>query len=401
MKTNWQTKKLGEVCDLQNGFAFKSKDYIDISNTLNFRMSNIRPGGFVDIYHNQKFLPNDYAIKYRNFLLKDGDLVIAMTDMATETKILGMPTIVETEGKKLLLNQRVGKFFNIQNDKIYIPFLKYMLSSEQVSDYYKSLGRGGLQINIGKQDILNVKIPIPPLSEQKRIVKILDEVFEKIVRVRENTEKNLQNSKDLFESYLQSIFNNQGKNWEEKKLGDIGKPSMCKRILKHQTSPTGEIPFYKIGTFGKTPNAFISKKIYNEFRTKYSFPKKGDILISASGTIGRRVRYDGEPAFFQDSNIVWIDNDEKQVLNDYLYVFYEFCDWQPSKGATIARLYNSNLTSIKIVFPKSLEEQKEIIKKLDGLSKQTKKLEAIYKKKLEDLEELKKSVLKKAFSGEL
>ena len=120
----------------------------------------------------------------------------------------------------------------------------------------------------------------------------------------------------------------------------------------------GDIPFYKIGTFGKTPNAYISKDLYEEYKTKYSFPKKGDILISASGTIGRRVIYDGKPAFFQDSNIVWIDNDEKQVLNEYLYSFYGFCDWQPSKGATISRLYNANLKRIKITFPKSLQEQK-------------------------------------------
>jgi Type I restriction modification DNA specificity domain len=190
-------------------------------------------------------------------------------------------------------------------------------------------------------------------------------------------------------------------NWETKTLGEIGNPKMCKRILKNQTNTTDEIPFYKIGTFGKTPDAFISKEIYDEYRTKYSFPKKGDILISASGTIGRRVRYDGEPAFFQDSNIVWIDNNEKQVLNDYLYVFYEFCDWQPSKGATISRLYNSNLTSIKIVFPKSLEEQKDILKKIDAVSTETKKLETIYQQKINDLDELKKSVLQKAFAGEL
>lgn len=205
----------------------------------------------------------------------------------------------------------------------------------------------------------------------------------------------------MFESHIGNIFNNAGNDWEIKTLGDIGKPSMCKRILKNQTSPSGDVPFYKIGTFGKKPDAFISQEIFDEYRTKYSFPKKGDVLISASGTIGRRVRYDGEPAFFQDSNIVWIDNDEKQVLNDYLYVFYEFCDWQPSKGATIARLYNSNLTSIKISFPKSLKQQQLIVFKLDALREQTKKLEAVYAQKLQDLEELKKSVLQKAFSGEL
>lgn len=153
--------------------------------------------------------------------------------------------------------------------------------------------------------------------------------------------------------------------WVEATLGDIGKVSMCKRILKKQTFATDGIPFYKIGTFGKKANAFIPNEIYQEFKEKYSFPKKGDILISASGTIGRRVIYDGKPAYFQDSNIVWIDNDEKQVLNEYLYMFYEACDWNPSKGATISRLYNDDLRRIKIPYPKSLHEQKRIISILD------------------------------------
>jgi type I restriction enzyme S subunit len=252
---------------------------------------------------------------------------------------------------------------------------------------------------LNQEKMRSIPIPLPSLPEQQRIVAILDEAFTAIAKARANAEQNLKNAKELFESYLQGVFENS--DWETKTLGEIGDPKMCKRILKHQTNTTGEIPFYKIGTFGKIPDAFISKEIYDEYRTKYSFPKKGDILISASGTIGRRVRYDGEPAFFQDSNIVWIDNNEKQVLNDYLYVFYEFCDWQPSKGATISRLYNSNLTSIKIVFPKSLEEQKTILKKINAVSVETKRLEAIYQQKINDLEELKKSVLQKAFNGEL
>src|SRR5690606_31701303 len=144
--------------------------------------------------------------------------------------------------------------------------------------------------------------------------------------------------------------------WEIKKLGEVGRVCMCKRILKNQTLPTGDIPFYKIGTFGKTPNAFISKEVYQEYRSKYSFPKKGDILISASGTIGRRVVYDGLPAYFQDSNIVWIDNNEELVTNEYLYEFYGVCDWNPSKGATISRLYNDDLRRITISFPR-IEEQ--------------------------------------------
>jgi len=176
---------------------------------------------------------------------------------------------------------------------------------------------------------------------------------------------------------------------------------MCKRIFKEQTTAVGEIPFYKIGTFGKEPDAFISKVIYDDFRAKYSFPKKGDVLISASGTIGRRVRYDGEPAYFQDSNIVWIDNDERQVTNDFLFEFYGACNWGSTKGATISRLYNDNLKSIKISFPKSKEAQQTIVRQLDALRAETQKLEAVYQKKIAGLEELKKSILQKAFAGEL
>jgi len=135
------------------------------------------------------------------------------------------------------------------------------------------------------------------------------------------------------------------------KLGDIGKVSMCKRILKHQTMEKGDIPFFKISTFGGKANVFISKNVYEKYRNKFSFPKKGDILISAAGTIGKTVIYDGKPAYFQDSNIVWIENDEKKVLNRYLYYFYQTKPWQTTNGSTITRIYNNNLRDITITFP--------------------------------------------------
>jgi len=182
------------------------------------------------------------------------------------------------------------------------------------------------------------------------------------------------------------------KDWEIKQLGELGKVSMCKRILKKQTSPIGDIPFYKIGTFGKIPNAFISKEVYEEYRSKYSFPKKGAILLSASGTIGRCVIYDGKPAYFQDSNIVWIDNNEKKVSNEYLYKFYGFCNWNPSKGATISRLYNDNLRKIKIPVP-TLPEQKRIVKILDKAFTAIDKTKENAEKNLQSAKELFESYL--------
>ena len=138
---------------------------------------------------------------------------------------------------------------------------------------------------------------------------------------------------------------------------------MCKRIFKDETSATGEIPFFKIGTFGGAPDAFISSELYQDYKERYPFPKKGDILISAAGTIGRTVIYDGQPAYFQDSNIVWIDNDEAQVTNAYLYYLYQIIEWE-TDGGTIQRLYNDNIRRTKIVIP-TLSEQTRIVTILD------------------------------------
>ena len=149
--------------------------------------------------------------------------------------------------------------------------------------------------------------------------------------------------------------------WQAAPLSIIGEVKMCKRVMKYQTSETGDVPFYKIGTFGKEPDAFISRQLFEEFKSKYNYPGKGTILLSAAGTIGRTVRFDGKDAYFQDSNIVWIDNDETKVLNDYLFYCYTNVDWQTEDGGIVTRLYNGNLRATNISFPKSLVEQRLIV----------------------------------------
>ena len=149
---------------------------------------------------------------------------------------------------------------------------------------------------------------------------------------------------------------------------------MCKRIMKHQTSKIGDVPFYKIGTFGGKPDAYISRDLYAYYRKSYSFPNKGDILISASGTIGRRVIYDGEDAYFQDSNIVWISNDETKVLNAYLYHLYAVIKWK-TEGGTIKRLYGNNISKTLIAVP-LIHEQHRIASILDRFERLTTDLQA-------------------------
>lgn len=152
-------------------------------------------------------------------------------------------------------------------------------------------------------------------------------------------------------------------------MGEIGKISMCKRIMKSQTSRSGDIPFYKIGTFGKTADAYISRELYSDYKSNFPFPKKGDILLSASGTIGRTVVYDGKPAYFQDSNIIWLENDESRVTNKFLYHLYKITTWQ-TEGGTIKRLYIDNFKRVKIPVP-PLEKQKQIVSILDKFEKLT------------------------------
>ena len=147
------------------------------------------------------------------------------------------------------------------------------------------------------------------------------------------------------------------KNWSKTTLGSLGKISMCKRILKEETSELGDIPFYKISTFGGIADAFISKDIFEKYRETYSYPKVGDILISAAGTLGKTVIFDGKPSYFQDSNIVWVDNDEKTVINSFLYYFYQTNPWIKTTGSTINRLYNNDIKNLEISFPDLIKQQ--------------------------------------------
>ena len=146
--------------------------------------------------------------------------------------------------------------------------------------------------------------------------------------------------------------------WERKKLGEIGSVSMNKRIFKDETSTIGEIPFYKIGTFGGKADAFITRKKYEEYKKKYPYPQKGNLLISASGSIGRIIEYNGEEAYYQDSNIVWLDHDNT-ILDVFLKPTYEIIKWDGIEGTTIKRLYNKNILNT-VIYKPTIDEQRKI-----------------------------------------
>ena len=267
----------------------------------------------------------------------------------------GNPIVQYYKGKFVTADNRIATSNNtkILDNK----FLYYFLLSKL--DVISSFYRGSGIKHPSMYHVLEMLIPIPPLPVQTEIVKILDT----FTALTSELTSELTLRRKQYEYYREKLLNIDEMN-KVIELGDVGPVRMCKRILKNQTASSGDIPFYKIGTFGKKPDAYISNELFQEYKQKYSYPKKGDILISASGTIGRTVIFDGENSYFQDSNIVWIDNDETLVLNKYLYHFYKIAKWGIAEGGTIQRLYNDNLKKVKISIP-PLKEQQRIVSILD------------------------------------
>ena len=286
----------------------------------------------------------------------------------------GNPIVQYYKGKFITGDNRIAT--SLDTDKLNNKFLYYTLLNKL--DLIASFYRGSGIKHPDMYKILDLEIPIPSIKTQEKIVKILDtftalttELIAGIGTELTLRQKQYEYYRDMLlsEEYLNKLSENPYIMQEYLvniiTLGEIGEIQMCKRILKEQTSSHGEVPFYKIGTFGKTADSFITQKLFNEYKEKYNYPKKGEVLISASGTIGRTVIFDGKDAYFQDSNIVWISHNEEIVLNKYLFYLYQTINWNPSTGGTINRLYNYNLKNIKVALP-SIEIQNKVVEILDA-----------------------------------
>ena len=276
----------------------------------------------------------------------------------------------------------VSDAFSIKADeaKILPRYIYHFLLNIQKKIHDLKAGSG--VPHVYSKDVARFLIPLPCPEDPKKSMEIqrkIVEILDKFTTLEAELEAELDCRKRQYEYYRNQLLSFNMLNGGGQKLnnvtliplGKVGEICMCKRILKGQTSAAGDVAFYKIGTFGKTPNAYISRKLFNEYKSKYSYPRIGEVLISASGTIGRTVIFDGKEAYFQDSNIVWIKNDESQVLNKYLFYCYQIVKWNVSEGGTIQRLYNDNLKKTLVPIPylddrkKSLAEQERIVSILD------------------------------------
>ena len=355
----WEEKTLGEVFKTYSGGTpdtTKKKAYY--GGTIPFIRS-----AEINKEETELFLTQEGLEKSSAKLVNKGDLLVALYGANS-----GDSAIAKINGA---INQAV-LCLQSENSNVFVQnFLQH--NRELITQKYLQGGQG----NLSGEIIKSIRVPFPSSKEQQKIAACLVSLDALITEAVKRLEWLQQHKKGL----LQQLFPCEGSKtpelrfagfkgaWEEKTLGDIGEPLMCKRILKEKTTnccSEGNVPFYKIGTFGQKADAYIPKIIYDEYKGKYSFPKKGEILISASGTIGRLVIYDGEPAYFQDSNIVWVANDQKALLNSFLYYIYTTLKWQTSDGGTINRLYNSDLKRMKVSYP-SLPEQQKIASCLSSL----------------------------------
>lgn len=372
----WENVKLTEIAPIVMGQSPDSKNYTDN--------------------------PNDYILVQGNADMKNGRVVprvwtTQVTKLAEKGDlILSVRAPVGDIGKtdyNVVLGRGVAA---VKGNE----FLFQLLTKMKQSHYWLKFSTGSTFESINSNDIKSAEIYLPSVEEQSAIGSLFRTLDDLLASYKDN----LANYQTLKATMLSKMLPKAGQTvpeirldgfegeWEEKKLGSLGSVAMNKRIFKDETSDYGDIPFYKIGTFGGTADSFITKEKFKEYKEKYPYPEIGDILISASGSIGRTVVYNGEDAYYQDSNIVWLKHDQ-QLDNSYLKQYYGIIKWSGIEGTTIKRLYNKNILETNIFLPPSVAEQRAIgayFSILDNLI-------ATHQEKISQLETLKKKLLQDMF----
>lgn len=347
-------KKISEIGTIYRGVAFSKKDFTEKGTPC------IHYGQIYTKFGNSAHKTYTYVseqLSKGKKLAQKGDLVMAVTSENMED----VGKCLAWLGEEDILVSNHACYIRHSLNPMY---LAYYLQSAHFFNYKKKISKGVKVIDLDLNMFGDMLIPVPPMEVQNRIVEILD----KMTTLTAELEAELEARKQQYEYYRNKLltFNEIGGGIRQvtwMKISEIGQICMCKRIMKDQTHKQGEIPFYKIGTFGGTADAYISRELFEDYRARFKFPKKGDLLISAAGTIGKTVVFDGKDSYFQDSNIVWVDNDETIVTNRYLYHIYKIINWK-TDGGTIRRLYNDNLRNTIIPVP-SMEEQQRIVSILD------------------------------------
>jgi len=391
MKQGWEIKNFEEVCELIGGSQPAKDDFIYEPKAGYIRLIQVRD------YRSDKFITYIPKVKARRFCNKE-DIMIGRYG----PPIFGIFKGLEGAYNVALMKANVNE--NICDKNYFFLFLKTNALREFVEHSSK---RAAGQDGVRKELLDKYPVPLPPLPEQRRIVSILDEAFTAIAKAKVNAEQNLKNAKELFESYLQGVFENIKSNGQLYLLANY-----LDLITYGFTNPmptTSEGPYMvtaknvKGGIVDYGTARRTSQYAFDSLITDKCRPVKGDVLLTKDGTLGRLAVVEKPNLCINQSVALLRPN--KQLDSYYLKEllssqFYQRLMIEQAGGATIKHIYITRVDKMMVPIPTLLEQQ-AIVKKLDILSNETKKLETIYQSKINDLEELKKSVLQKAFSGEL
>ena len=400
MKQGWEVRKLGDVCELINRGVSPKYTETDGLIVLNQKcIRNHEVNYELARTHDSKVKPVSHEK-----LIQIGDVLINSTGTGT----LGRVAQIRDEPNHATVDSHITIVRPLAN-VFYNDFFGYALILIEEEIAKRGEGCGG-QTELARSTLKNeFNISYPKsLPEQQRIVAILDEAFAAIAQAKANAEQNLKNTKELFESYLQSVFENKGEGWEEKSLKEV-----CAKI----TDGTHQTPKYfddgviflssKNVTSGKIDwnnIKYIDEKQHLEMHKRVA-PKVGDILLAKNGTTGVAAMVDRDLVFD-----IYVSLAHIRVLDEVTPNFMLYFINSPAakkqfnkrlKGIGVPNLHLEEIREVEISFPKSKDEQNILVQKLDALSAETKQLEAIYQQKINDLDELKKSILQKAFAGEL
>jgi len=388
MKEEWKPKRLGEVCTIVAGQSPEGKYYNDKGNGLPFYQGKKE---FTNKYIGP---PTTWTILTTKEAFK-GDILMSVRapvgpiNFATQRSCIGRGLAA------IRVGELINKYF------LYYFLLKHENEIER--------NAGAVFDSINKTQIENIELLLPSLTEQKRIVKILDDAFAAIDKAKANVEKNLQNAEELFDSYLRNIFMGKLNGELSDKLEDL-----CDFIVdcEHKTAPTQDSGYPLIRTsniekgFLNLDNVKrVAYETYMEW-TKRAIPKPGDLILAREAPAGNVAIIPENFEVCLGQRTVLIKPKKEKFVSKYLAYLILSRDVQEkllshSKGATVQHINMKDIRAFKIHNLSSLEEQIQIVKQLDALSKYTQKLETLYQQKLNSLEKLKKSILQKAFSGEL
>lgn len=394
----WPIKTLGETCDLMTGGTpSRAKPEYFENGTIKWLVSG-------DIHQKEIF---DCAgriteLGFQNSSAKylpENSVMIALNGQG---KTRGSVSLLRV---KATCNQSLVSICPQKTDELLPEFL-YINLHGRYEEIRKMTGddgndRRGLNMPL----IRSIEIPIPPIPEQKRIVAILDQAFADIDKARANAEQNLKNARELFDSYLQQVFSQRGEAWVEETLGAIADVEYG---YTDKSTEEGDLRYVRITDIDKNGELTSTSKKYIQHSKEAALfvVKDKDLLMARTGaTFAKVLLYkDYEPSVFA-SYLIRIKF--KVEMENELYWYFAKTPnyWQQAEdlksGAAQPHFNGAALKQVLFTYPKSVEDQKILMQKFEELSIETKQLEAIYKQKIDVLDELKKSILQKAFSGEL